>query len=101
MAALVAVMIVVSVATFDWHSIRLSTLRRMPMSETLVMVVTVAVTVWTHNLALRVGVGVVAAMIIFARRVAHFVTVTRQVTPDPDAARYTVELGRAWCRGRV
>ncbi len=58
MAALVAVMIVVSVATFDWHSIRLSTLKRLPKSETLVMVITVAITVWTHNLAIGVGVGV-------------------------------------------
>lgn len=47
MAALVAVMIVVSVATFDWHSIRPSTLKRMPKSETLVMVITVGITVWT------------------------------------------------------
>ncbi|GAA1653638.1 SulP family inorganic anion transporter [Microbacterium flavum] len=93
MAALVAVMIVVSVATFDWHSIRLATLRRMPKSETLVMVVTVAITVWTHNLALGVGAGVVAAMILFARRVAHFTTVTREVIADDlgDIARYTVD----------
>ncbi|WP_282836618.1 SulP family inorganic anion transporter [Microbacterium flavum] len=93
MAALVAVMIVVSVATFDWHSIRLATLRRMSKSETLVMVVTVAITVWTHNLALGVGAGVVAAMILFARRVAHFTTVTREVIADDlgDIARYTVD----------
>ena len=45
MAALVAVMILVSVGTFDWHSIRPATLRRMPKSETTVMVATVAVTV--------------------------------------------------------
>ncbi len=89
MAALVAVMVVVSVATFDWHSVRLSTLRRMPRGETAVMVVTVAVTVWTHNLALGVGAGVLAAMILFARRVAHFTTVTRMV--DGDTAHYTVD----------
>jgi SulP family sulfate permease len=91
MAALVAVMIVVSIATFDWHSIRPSTLKRMPKSETLVMVVTVGVTVWTHNLAIGVGVGVVAAMILFARRVAHFVTVTRRVDDEFRLARYTVD----------
>ncbi|SJN20352.1 Sulfate permease [Microbacterium esteraromaticum] len=95
MAALVAVMIVVSVSTFDWHSIRLSTLKRMPKSETLVMVVTVAITVWTHNLAIGVGVGVITAMILFARRVAHFVTVTRHVSDDASGeaesvARYEV-----------
>ncbi|WP_127818801.1 SulP family inorganic anion transporter [Microbacterium sp. CPCC 204701] len=91
MAALVAVMIVVSVATFDWHSIRLSTLKRMPKSETLVMVVTVAITVWTHNLAIGVGVGVVAAMVLFARRVAHFVSVSRHVDESQQTARYTVD----------
>ena len=91
MAALVAVMIVVSVATFDWHSIHPSTLRRMPRSETLVMVVTVAITVWTHNLAIGVGVGVVAAMVLFARRVAHFVTVTRHLDPGQRSARYIVD----------
>ena len=90
MAALVAVMIVVSVATFDWHSIRPATLRRMPKSETFVMLVTVAVTVWTHNLAIGVGAGVLAAMLLFARRVAHFTTVTR--TPvDETTVRYTVD----------
>lgn len=52
MAALVAVMIMVVVSTFDWHSIRPSTLGRMPVSETLVMVVTVVVVVITHNLAI-------------------------------------------------
>ncbi|MEV8271970.1 SulP family inorganic anion transporter [Microbacterium sp. NPDC077184] len=93
MAALVAVMIIVSVATFDWHSVRLSTLRRMPKSETAVMVITVVFTVWTHNLAIGVGVGVLAAMVLFARRVAHFVRVQRTV--DDSAAepivRYEVE----------
>lgn len=47
MAALVAVMIFVSVATFDWHSIRPSTLKMMPKSETAVMLITVIFTVWT------------------------------------------------------
>ncbi|MCE7483576.1 SulP family inorganic anion transporter [Microbacterium profundi] len=88
MAALVAVMIVVSVATFDWHSIRFATLKRMPKSETFVMVVTVIGTVWTHNLAVGVGIGVIAAMVMFARRVAHFASVTRTV--DKQAALPTV-----------
>ena len=93
MAALVAVMIVVSVATFDWHSIRLSTLRRMPKSETAVMLITVIVTVWTHNLAIGVVVGVFAAMVLFPRRVAHFVQVRREMDADASVptARYTVD----------
>ena len=92
MAALVAVMIIVAVLTFDWHSIRLSTLKRMPKSETTVMVATVAVVVITHNLALGVIVGVLVAMVAFARRVAHFVNVDRVVSTDEPVptAYYTV-----------
>ena len=89
MAALVAVMIVVSVGTFDWHSIRPATLRRMPKSETIVMLTTVVATVWTHNLAIGVAGGVLAATVLFARRVAHLVTVRRTV--DGDLVRYTVD----------
>lgn len=70
MAALVAVMIVVAVATFDWSSLKLNTLKRTPKTETLVMVVTVAVVVYTHNLAYGVLAGVLVAMIVFARRAA-------------------------------
>ena len=61
MAALVAVMVMVSVGTFDWHSIRPATLRRMPRSETAVMLTTVVVTVGTDNLAFGVGAGVLVA----------------------------------------
>ncbi|WP_243076711.1 SulP family inorganic anion transporter [Microbacterium sp. SS28] len=89
MAALVAVMILVSVMTFDWHSVTPSTLRRMPLSETVVMLVTVGITVWTHNLATGVIAGVITAMVLFARRVAHFTTVTR--TADDEVARYRVD----------
>jgi SulP family sulfate permease len=86
MAALVAVMVMVSVGTFDWHSIRPSTLRRMPVGETLVMVLTVIVVVLTDNLAIGVIIGVIAAMIVFARRVAHFATVERTERTDEDGA---------------
>ena len=91
MAALVAVMILVSIATFDWHSIRWNTLTRMPKSETAVMLITVVATVWTHNLAVGVILGVIAAMIMFARRVAHFVSVTRTVNPYSATAHYAVD----------
>ncbi|MGO1166516.1 MAG: SulP family inorganic anion transporter [Janibacter sp.] len=84
MAALVAVMIMVSVGTFDWHSIQPATLKRMPKSENLVMVTTVAVTVVTHNLAYGVIVGVIAAMIFFTQRVAHFAYVDRITETDVD-----------------
>lgn len=93
MAALVAVMIYVSAITFDWHSIRPSTLRRMPKSETAIMLITVVTVVATHNLAIGVGVGVVAASVLFARRVARFCTVTRSIERDEagEIARYEVE----------
>ncbi|GIG54359.1 SulP family inorganic anion transporter [Demequina activiva] len=92
MAALVAVMIMVAVGTFDWHSVRLGTLRTMPKSELAVMLATVVVTVWTHNLAIGVGVGVLTAMVLFARRVAHLTTVTRLDASDDDDQRvYAVE----------
>lgn len=94
MAALVAVMIMVAVATFDWHSVQVNTLKRMPKSETSVMLVTVVAVVWTHNLAIGVVIGVVFAMVLFARRVAHLATVTRRVVAAPDGsltAFYTVD----------
>ncbi len=77
MAALVAVMIIVSVGTFDWHSITPATLKRMPAGELTVMVATVAATVATGNLAVGVVLGVLTAMVVFARRVAHFTQVTK------------------------
>jgi SulP family sulfate permease len=88
MAALVAVMIMVSVGTFDWHSIRPATLRRMPRSETTVMVATVVVTVATHNLAIGVVVGVLVAMTLFARRVAHLTETDRTLVEGADG-RFT------------
>ncbi|WP_024794439.1 SulP family inorganic anion transporter [Tomitella biformata] len=91
MAALVAVMMYVSVATFDWHSIKPSTLRFMPKSETAVMLITVAFTVSTDNLAIGVGAGVLTAMVLFARRVAHFVTVDRTLSEDGATATYAVD----------
>ncbi len=90
MAALVAVMILVSVSTFDWHSIAPSTLKRMPTGETVVMLVTVAGTVATDNLAIGVGLGVLTAMALFARRVAHLVDVDRVLDPDGATCIYSV-----------
>lgn len=96
MAALVAVMILVSYSTFDWHSIAPATLKRMPLSELVVMGVTVAVTVFTHNLAYGVILGVISAFVVFARRVAHLTSVERIETADTngdgqiDTATYRV-----------
>ncbi|MER6881959.1 SulP family inorganic anion transporter [Streptomyces althioticus] len=90
MAALVAVMVMVSVATFDWHSIAPRTLRRMPLGETVVMLVTVVCVVATHNLAIGVVVGSIAAMVVFARRVAQLAEVTAVTDPDGAAVVYRV-----------
>lgn len=88
MASLAAVMMVVAVSTVNFHSISPATLKRMPISETAVMFVTVAVIVFTGNLAIGVGVGVLLAIAFFARRVAHVVTVQR--TSDENHAVYKV-----------
>lgn len=93
MAVLVAIMVMVSVGTFDWHSIKPSTLKRMPKSETAIMVITVAVVVATSNLAIGVVVGVFAASVMFVRRVAHLIEVRREVKAEGDqqVAYYAVQ----------
>ncbi|MCX5366648.1 SulP family inorganic anion transporter [Streptomyces sp. NBC_00124] len=90
MAALVAVMVMVSVATFDWHSIAPKTLKRMPAGEITVMAVTVVCVVATHNLAIGVVVGSITAMVIFAKRVAHLAEVTAVTDPDGGTVVYRV-----------
>src|SRR5690606_23562835 len=62
-------------------------LRRTPRTETAVMVVTVALTVATRNLALGVAGGVVLAAVFFARRVAHVTDVTSLLDPDDVRTR--------------
>ncbi|RYD34157.1 MAG: SulP family inorganic anion transporter [Verrucomicrobiaceae bacterium] len=73
MPALVAVMIMVSIGTFSWSS--LINFRRHPHSSSVVMVCTVTVVVWTHNLALGVGAGVLLSALFFARKVAQVLRV--------------------------
>ncbi len=90
MAALVAVMVMVSVATFDWHSIAPRTLRRMPAGEIAVMVLTVVVVVATENLAIGVVVGSLVALTVFARRVARSAEVTSVLDPDGSTVVYRV-----------
>ncbi|TQJ46598.1 SulP family sulfate permease [Streptomyces sp. SLBN-115] len=90
MAALVAVMVMVSFATFDWHSVAPKTLKRMPAGEIAVMVITVACVVATHNLAIGVVVGSITAMVVFAKRVAHLAEVTAVTDPDRTTVVYRV-----------
>lgn len=70
MAALVAVMIMVSIGTFNWASI--PGLKTLPLSTNIVMLSTVIVVVWTHNLALGVFTGVLLASLFFANKISHF-----------------------------
>ena len=79
MAALVGVMIMVSIGTFDWQS--LVDMRRIPLSDTVVMVATVAVTVYTHDLAKGVGVGVVLSAVIFGWKIASL-QITNSIQAD-------------------
>ncbi|MFG2473099.1 SulP family inorganic anion transporter [Streptomyces canus] len=90
MAVLVAVMVMVSVGTFDWHSIAPKTLKRMPAGEITVMLITVACVVATHNLAIGVVVGSITAMVVFAKRVAHLAEVTAVTDPDGTSVMYRV-----------
>ncbi|MCT4702285.1 SulP family inorganic anion transporter [Enterobacteriaceae bacterium H20N1] len=90
MVVLAGIMMIVAVKTLNWHSLSPATLKRMPVPETLVMVVTVAVTVYTGNLAIGVVGGVIFAMMLFARRIAHVVRAERQLSEDGQSVRYTV-----------
>lgn len=90
MVVLAGIMMVVAVKTVNWHSLQPATLKRMPWSETLVMVLTVGITVLTGNLALGVLAGVIVAMLLFARRVAHVIHAERQLSEDGQSVRYSV-----------
>lgn len=88
MAALVAVMIMVSIGTFSWDSLR--NLRTYPLSTNIVMVMTVVVVVATHNLAYGVLVGVLLAAMFFANKVAHYMDVRSSL--DPKGLHRTYEV---------
>ncbi len=76
MAALVAVMIMVSIGTFSWQSV--INLKEYPASSNIVMLTTVAVVVYTHNLALGVFVGVLLASLFFANKIGRFMIVKQE-----------------------
>src|SRR5699024_8117027 len=88
MAALVAVMIMVSFGTFSWQSI--SNLRHHPRTSSLVMIGTVAVTVITHDLAKGVLTGVLLSALGFARKVSRVLVVERHLEDEGRTRRYTV-----------
>ena len=89
MAALVAIMIMVSIGTFSWTSIR--GLWSHPASSSTVMLATVAFVVLTHNLAIGVIVGVLLSGIFFAWKISQLFRVTSTISADGRQRTYLVE----------
>jgi SulP family sulfate permease len=87
MAALVAVMIMVSIGTFSWESLR--DLKKHPLSTNIVMLSTVVVVVYTHNLAIGVLVGVLLAALFFANKIGRFMIVK---TPESQEGHRTYKV---------
>jgi SulP family sulfate permease len=89
MAALVAVMFMVSIGTFSWQS--LSNLRIHHKTSSLVMLTTVLVTVLSHNLALGVGCGVLLSALFFAFKVSRLLQIESTLEVSQNARTYTVQ----------
>jgi sulfate permease, SulP family len=88
MGALVAVMFMVAIGTFDWSSLK--SLRTAPLGESVVMVVTVATVVITHDLAMGVFAGVILSALMFARKIAHAATMDSVLSADGRERTYAV-----------
>ncbi len=86
MAALVAVMIMVSIGTFDWRSIR--NLKKYPTSTNIVMLSTVVVVVLSHNLAYGVFVGVLLGSLFFANKISHFMYCESELDEENNIRSY-------------
>ena len=89
MAALVAIMLMVSIGTFSWSSIR--NLKDHPRSSSIVMLATVICVVATHNLAIGVLVGVLLSGIFFAWKIAQIFRVTSTLSENGTSRSYLVE----------
>jgi SulP family sulfate permease len=88
MAALVAVMIMVSIGTFRWSSFK--NIPRIPRSETAVMLTTMFVTIFTRNFALGVVTGIVMSTVFFSRKIARLVFVDKVLSPDGSHRIYKI-----------
>ena len=88
MAALVAVMLMVAFATFDWSS--LTTLHRLPRADATVLIVTVATVVITHDLSKGVLAGVLLSAVFFARKIATAIQVDSERPEGSNTRTYTV-----------
>ncbi|MDY8110719.1 SulP family inorganic anion transporter [Fulvimarina sp. 2208YS6-2-32] len=89
MAALVAIMIMVSIGTFSWDSI--ANLKTHPRRSSTVMLVTVVTVVWTHNLAIGVVAGVLLSGIFFAAKVAQLFAVDSDLSEDRRHRTYRIQ----------
>ncbi len=88
MAALVAVMVMVAIGTFSWRSVR--DIRHHPWQSSIVMVATVVITVWTHDLAQGVLAGVILSGLFFASKVKRIFTVESEASDDGLTRHYQV-----------
>ncbi len=89
MAALVAIMIMVSIGTFSWSSIK--NLKDHPRSSSIVMIATVVGVVYTHNLAIGVLIGVLLSAVFFSWKISQIFRVTSALSPDGSHRTYTVQ----------
>ena len=88
MAALVAVMIMVSIGTFDWGSVM--KLRSTPFQSSIVMIATTVTVVATHDLSKGVILGVLLSAVFYMRKVGKTIAVTEVETPEEGVLRYRV-----------
>ncbi|MDB9316961.1 SulP family inorganic anion transporter [Nodularia spumigena CS-591/04] len=88
MAALVAVMIMVSIGTFRWSSLK--NISRIPRTETAVMLTTMFVTIFTRNFALGVVTGIVMSTVFFSNKIAQLVFVDKVLSEDSSHRIYKV-----------
>lgn len=88
MAALVAVMIMVSIGTFNWASLK--NLREHPKSSSVVMLATVAVTVYTHDLARGVLTGVLLSGFFFANKIAKILLIQVKSEDEDQTRSYEI-----------
>lgn len=93
MAALVSVMIMVSIGTFNWESLR--EFKTHPMSFNVVMLATVITTVFTHNLAYGVLVGVLLSALFFANKIGQFLSIVSEYD-DSNNTRYYYVHGQVF-----
>jgi len=86
---LVAVMIMVSIGTFNWDSLK--NIRTYPLSSNIVMIATVAVVVATHNLAYGVLIGVLLSALFFANKIERYMSVQSTLDDTGNTRTYVVK----------